>query len=83
MQYSKAIHFHDGEVKTITDQECLKIQQELLNGAEWLQVQGELINTKSIKRVGSHHATAMMNNIEKKQETTNLKLETPEDIKKY
>lgn len=75
MQYTKAIFLMSGEVITITEEECKQIQQALLNKPEgFLTVQGEMINKSSIVKVGNHHATVMMKNIEGIQDKTNLKI---------
>ncbi len=74
MQYPKAIFLMSGEVITLTGQEAKQIQEQLIGGAEWISVQGELINAKSVSKVGNHHATVMMKNIEGVQEKTNLKI---------
>jgi len=81
MNYPKAIFLMSGEAITITANEEQQIKQQLKSGVEWLEVQGELINAKSVSKVGNHHATVMMKNIEGKQEVTNLKLKERE-IKK-
>lgn len=70
-----------GEVITITQEEETQVKKDLLAGAEWIQVQGNLINTKSIAKVGSHHATAFMEKIEGVQEKTDLKIKA-DDTKK-
>lgn len=66
------------EVITITEDEAKQIQASLIAGAEWIAVQGELINAKSISKVGNHHATSYMNRLETEQEKTNLKLKEAE-----
>lgn len=78
MIYSKAIFLMSGEVITITEEDEKKIKQSLIDGAEWIGVQNELINAKSIAKIGNHHATAQMKRLEKYQEETNLKLKEPE-----
>lgn len=77
MIYSKALFLMSGEAITITESEEKKIQETLIGGAEWVHVQGNLINSKSISKVGNHHATAEINRIEEQQKETNLKILEP------
>ena len=81
MEYPKAIYLMTNEVITITLEEEAKIKQDLVSGAEWIQVQGNLINAKSVSKIGDHHATAEINRIEGMQEKTNLKLKGEETKK--
>lgn len=81
MIYTKAIFLMSGEVITITPDEENLIKSTLKAGAEWIEVQGNLINAKSVSKVGDHHATAYMKKIEDHQEETNLKIKESE-IKK-
>lgn len=74
MNYPKAIFLMSGEVITITIEEEKLIKSNLKTGAEWIEVQGNLINAKSISKVGDHHATTYMKKIEDHQEETNLKI---------
>jgi len=58
--YSRAIHFKNGDVLTITEDELRAVQVAILQGNRWFMVQGELISADTIARVGSHHATVEM-----------------------
>lgn len=81
MNYPKAIFLMSGEVITITLDEEKQIKSSLMSGAEWINVQGELINSKSISKVGNHHATSYIQRIEEHQKETDMKMET-HDTKK-
>lgn len=64
-EYTRAIHFKNGESKLITDDEMQKIAQVLDNydgKNKFLTIQGEMISIDTIARVGSHHATAETQN---------------------
>jgi len=74
MNYSKAIYLMSGEVITITADEERSIKSHITQGSEWINIQGEMINIKAIAKIGNHHATAYMENLEKYQEKTDLKL---------
>ena len=63
-----------GEVITITLDEEVKIKRDLMDGVGWIQVQGNLINAKSVSKVGVHHATEYVNRLEKSQEKTDVKI---------
>lgn len=81
MNYTKAIFLMSGEIITITVEEEKLIKSNLKSGAEWIEVQGNLINAKSVSKVGDHHATAYMKKIEDHQEETNLKIKQDETKK--
>jgi hypothetical protein len=60
-EYTRAIHFKNGESKLITDDEMGKIAMVLENydgKNKFITIQGEMISIDTIARVGSHHATA-------------------------
>ena len=78
MNYPKAIFLMSGEIITITELEDKQIKEQLKSGVEWLEVQGELINSKSVSKVGNHHATVYIKNIEGMQDKTELKLKRVE-----
>jgi hypothetical protein len=81
MNYPKAIYLMTNEVITITIEEEKAIKENLKAGAEWIEVQGNLINAKSVSKVGNHHATDYMEKIEGVQTKTDLKIKESE-IKK-
>ena len=58
MKYTKSIYFKDGSSKTITDEEAKKIKDLLLQGNDWISVQGAFISKDTIARIDDHHATA-------------------------
>ena len=68
MQFTHALNLMSGESITITENQAVAIRQALINGSEWVPVGNELINAKSISKVGYHHATADM---KKRIENTN------------
>jgi len=74
MNYSKALFLMSGEVITITEDEEKQVQQSLVAGAEWVSVQGNLINAKSISKIGNHHATSQIRSLEKSQAETEMKI---------
>ena len=82
MNYLKAIFLMNGEVITITEEECKNIQKVLTERPQgFLTVQGEMINKSSIVKVGSHHATAFIKKIDNYQKETDLKLKDGETLK--
>jgi len=60
MNYYYAIYFFDGKILTITAEEMDKIKADISRGAEFIQIQGNLINVKNIARIGEHESTALM-----------------------
>jgi len=75
MIYTHAIFLMNKEVILITEQEHQAVQNELCNRPTgFLTVQGQTINKSSIVKVGSHHATAMIKNIERQDRETTLKV---------
>lgn len=56
--YTRAIHFKNGDILTITEDELIASKNAILKGNRWIVVQGELISADTIARIGSHHATA-------------------------
>lgn len=56
--YTRAIHFKNGDILTITEQELIASKEAILKGNRWIVVQGDLISADTIARIGSHHATA-------------------------
>jgi hypothetical protein len=56
--YTRAIHFKNGDILTITEKELIAIQTAILQGKRWVIVQGELISADTIARIGNHHASA-------------------------
>jgi hypothetical protein len=61
MKYTKAIFLISGEVITITDKEFNAIVRIVEKKPEgFLKVQGQLINKRSIAKIGNHHATSDM-----------------------
>jgi hypothetical protein len=67
MNYTHALNLMSGESITITEKQAVAIREALIKGAEWIPVGNELINAKSISKVGYHHDTA---NAKKRQEAT-------------
>lgn len=68
MNYTHALHLMSGETITITEIQAKAIQQALISGAEWLPIGKELVNSKSVAKIGYHHATSDM----KKREDANI-----------
>lgn len=58
-EYTRAVHFKNGESKLITDKEMEDIINFIGNGSKFVMVQRELVSVDTIARVGSHHDTAM------------------------
>jgi hypothetical protein len=56
--YTRAIHYKNGDILTITEEELIAIQDAILKGNRWVRVQGEMVSADTIARIGSHHATA-------------------------
>lgn len=56
--YTRAIHFKNGDILTISEDELNAVQKAILGGSRWVRIQGELVSTDTIARIGSHHATA-------------------------
>lgn len=68
MQYTHAVNLMSGEVITVSEKQAVAIKEALLNGAEWIPIGNELINAKSVAKVGYHHDTA---NAQKRLDSTN------------
>lgn len=91
MNYKKAVYFKNGDILTITEKEAETIKAGLNAGAKWIEVQTEFIAADHIGRIGNHHATAQVEMLEGEQKKTDLKikadetlkLETPEEIRKW
>jgi hypothetical protein len=60
MEFTRAINLMSGEVITITEKEFQAVSEAIQAKEEWIRVQGQLINTKAIAKIGNHHATAEM-----------------------
>lgn len=65
--YTHKIHLMSGEVILITENQAEAIKKAIMNGAEWIPVGQELVNSKAIAKVGMHHATS-----EQKKMTENM-----------
>lgn len=74
MNYTKAIYLMSGEVITITEVQEQTVKKLLAAGAEWVDIEGQFINSKSIAKIGSHHVTVEMKRLEKYQAETDLKI---------
>lgn len=70
LEHTKGIHLKSGDLISITEAECLKIQQDLINGAEWVFVQGELLHKGTIARVGNHQMTVDMRRYKQQDDLT-------------
>jgi hypothetical protein len=81
MDYTKAIFLMSGEVITITDKQEIDVRAQLSQGAEWISIEGQLINTKAIAKIGSHHATSYLKKLEINQGKTDLKIKMDETKK--
>lgn len=72
MENYYAIYFFDGNVITINRSELEQVQNQIARGAEWIRVQGNMINTKNIARVGQHESTAYMQTLDRATVENNL-----------
>ena len=68
----KAIHLKSGDMISITEQQCQQVQRDLLAGAEWVMIQGELLHKGTIARVGNHDMTVDMKRYKDYDETLEL-----------
>lgn len=63
------------DIITVTDDEFKAIQNDLIQRPTgFITVQGQTINKSSIVKIGNHHATALIKNIERQDRETNLKV---------
>lgn len=75
MQYTHAIYLMNKDIITVTDDEFKAIQNDLIKRPTgFITVQGQTINKSSIVKLGDHHATALIRNIERQDRETNLKV---------
>jgi hypothetical protein len=78
--YTRAIHFKNGDILTITEDELKAVQKAILGGNRWVRVQGELISADTIARIGNHHATAEIAVREEANNERNLILRGHSDL---
>lgn len=75
MQYTKIVHLIGGEKILLTDMQAKELQEAIGRNAQgFIRLGSNLINKTSIAYVGDHHATAVIQRMDKYQEETNLKL---------
>lgn len=68
------IQLMSGETILITENQADAIKEAVRNGAEWIPVGEELINPKSIAKIGFHHATP----VERKMTENNIEMKLAE-----
>lgn len=69
--YTHKVHLMSGEVILITENQANAIKQAVVSGQEWIPIGEELVNPKSIAKIGVHHATSQ----ERKQTENMIEME--------
>lgn len=59
------IEFFSGGSTLLTEGQANAIKEQLKKGAEFINVGNDLVNVKSISRIGTHHATSQIKKIDK------------------
>jgi hypothetical protein len=57
ISYTHKIQLMNGETILITQKQANEVKEAIIKGSEWIPIGEELINAKSIGKIGFHHAT--------------------------
>lgn len=67
MKYTRAIYYKDGTSDTLTKAEEAGIKERLLAGDKFIEFQGEFISADTVARIGKHHATSKVQDLNNKE----------------
>jgi len=68
----KVICLFSGETIIVKEEQATAIVELIKQGADWIDIKGELINPKAISKIGNHHASSTMNKIEQQQKKNDI-----------